>query len=132
MTHFVTSVLSEGLPEKYVHFALLLNTFIISMTHCRLLLPVCLAETTNYRVDEIIPSNVMQNYFTEKKRKANWNVYSKENKEQHYLEEFPQIRLDTMCQVKMEISCLHKLMRISVYLLCHMLKAMLVEKYRKI
>lgn len=66
-----------------------------------------------------------------KKRKANWNVYSKENKEQHYLEEFPQIRLDTMCQVKMEISCLHKLMRISVYLLCHMLKAMLVEKYRK-
>lgn len=69
MTHFVTSVLSEGLPEKYVHFALLLNTFIISMTHCRLLLPVCLAETTNYRVDEIIPSNVMQNYFTEKKER---------------------------------------------------------------
>lgn len=38
ITDFVTSVLSEGLPERYVHLALLLKHFFILMTHCRLLL----------------------------------------------------------------------------------------------
>lgn len=50
-------------------------------------------ELPNYRVDEILPSNSMQNCLRGKKKKSNWHVYNEENEEQRFLEEFIQIRL---------------------------------------
>lgn len=70
-------------------FSSAFNTFIILMTQCRLLLPVCLAGTTQ-RPCCWNPTFIC--YAKLFNRKKPQHIYSEEN-EEHFLEEFTQIRL---------------------------------------